>query len=112
MMISDIKSFLLTNQTTSQTILKNTFWLGTGKIGGRLLRTILVIYAARILGPAERGVFSYATNLVAILAVLTNFGISAIFTRETAKNTTEIKNEILPTSFFLKLLISCPALYL
>jgi len=76
------------------------------------LRTILVIYAARILGPAERGVFSYATNLVAILAVLTNFGISAIFTRETAKNTTEIKNEILPTSFFLKLLISCPALYL
>jgi O-antigen/teichoic acid export membrane protein len=69
-----------------------------------------IIYAARILGPAEWGVFSYATNLVAILAVLTDFGISAILTRETAKNTTEIKAEILSTSFFLKLLILLPGL--
>ena len=57
MNIDKLKKFLFANQTPDQTIAKNTIWLVVGKIGTRLLRTILVIYAARILGAANWGVF-------------------------------------------------------
>lgn len=109
--IEKLRLFLFTNQTAGQTIAKNAVWLSVGKIGGRLLRTLLVIYAARILGPAEWGVFSYAVNLVAILAVLTDFGVSAILTRENAKsNKPEMNAEVISSAFFLKILLVVPGL--
>lgn len=59
-MFAKIKSLPLKNKTLRQTVLKNTFWLAFLNIGGRLLRAIVIIYSARVLGAAEWGAFNYA----------------------------------------------------
>jgi O-antigen/teichoic acid export membrane protein len=109
-MIKNLKSFLFENKTNGQTIAKNTVWLAGGKLGGRLLRTVLVIYAARVLGAADWGIFSYAISLIAIFAIVTDFGVSPLLIRETARdNESSKKEKILSTAFFLKMLLLLPA---
>lgn len=83
-------------------IAKNVFWLFSGQMLGRITRILIVVYAARILGPASWGAFSYAMGLVAFLTIFTDIGVSAIVTRESAKNP-EISNRYFSTAFFLKL---------
>lgn len=98
-----IKKFLFHNTTASQTVAKNTFWLSVAHVGGRMLRAIIVIYAARVLGAAEWGVFNYAITLVAFLTIFVDIGISNILTRETAKSRDkEERKRILSTSFVIK----------
>ncbi|MBI4992223.1 MAG: flippase [Candidatus Harrisonbacteria bacterium] len=100
-MFSRIKNLLFENQNLHQSIAKNTFWLFFGQIFGRLARVAIIIYAARILGPASWGAFSYATSLVAFLTIFTDIGISAIVTRESAKSP-EVSNKYFSTAFFIK----------
>lgn len=103
-MLKKIKKFLFVNSTLRQTVAKNTFWLAVGQIGGRLLRTAIIIYAARILGAGEWGVFSYAINLVAMLTVFIDLGIGPILIREVSKtNDPIIRSKVLSTSLFIKL---------
>ena len=102
-MFRKIKSILFTNQTVRQTVVKNTFWLTVSNIGGRLLRAVIIIYAARVLGAAGWGVFSYAISLVGLLTIFTDLGISPTLTKETARVADpEHKSKILSTSFFIK----------
>jgi O-antigen/teichoic acid export membrane protein len=112
-MLTKIKNFLFFNRTAEQTLAKNTFWLFFGQISGRLLRAALVIYAARILGPAEWGAFSYALSLVAFILIFSDLGIGAIVTRELAKNL-GLSEKYFSTALFLKiiLLAICVALIL
>lgn len=100
-MIRKIKSFLFENKTVRQTVFKNALWLGIGQTAGRLIRAVIVIYSARVLGAAEYGVFSYAFTLAAFFTILTDFSINAIFTREAVKNP-ELKSHYFSTSFFIK----------
>src|SRR6266568_6359664 len=101
-----IKSFLFKNTSTRQTVAKNTFWLTISNVGGRLLRALIIIYAARVLGAAEWGVFAYATSLIAFLTSFIDLGINSILTRETAKGSNPVREEqILSTSFFLKIIL-------
>jgi len=98
------KSLLFTNQSTRQTVAKNTIWLTVSQFGGRLIRAVIVIYAARILGAAEWGVFSYAVGLAAILTIFTDLGIGAILTREASRiGEGERKSRLIGTAFFIKL---------
>jgi O-antigen/teichoic acid export membrane protein len=76
-MLHAIKQFLLHNTSTHQTILKNTTWLFSGQIIGRLLRATIVIYAARVLGANNWGAFSYALGIAAFLTVFTDIGVNA-----------------------------------
>lgn len=103
-MFTKINNFLfgIGEQNLKQSIAKNTFWLFFGQITGRLLRVIVIIYAARILGPASWGAFSYAMSLVAFMTIISDFGINAIVTRESAKNL-EKSNVYFSTAFFIKL---------
>lgn len=111
MNINKLKTFLFANVTSGQTIAKNTIWLAIGKTGGRLLRTVLVIYAARVLGAADWGVFSYVASLTGIFAVLTDFGVSSLITREYARdNIQEEKHGLVSTAFFLKMIMIIPGL--
>lgn len=99
-----IKALLFYNRTVRQTIAKNTFWLAVSNVGGRLLRSVIIIYSARVLGASEWGVFSYAVSLVAFITVFTDFGINSILVRETAKAREDDigQHKILSTSFILK----------
>lgn len=98
-----IKHFLLKNSTTRQTVAKNTFWLFVSNVGGRLIRAAAIVYAARVLGASNWGVFSYAITIVAILTTFTDMGIGNILVRETAKNRgTEYATRVFSTIFYIK----------
>ncbi len=103
-MLHKIKSFLFHNTALRQTVAKNAFWLSVSNFGGRLLRAIIIVYSARILGAGAWGVFNYAITLVAFLTIFTDFGINLILTRESskAKDAAE-RAAILSTSFLLKI---------
>ena len=108
-MFSKIKHFLLTNQSPKQTVLKNTVWLFTGELISRLLKFFLVIYAARILGAAQWGVFSYVLSFLALFGIFSDFGFNTLITREIARNKEENKASYLSTVFALKMLCTVVA---
>jgi len=100
--VSQLKSWLFQNNNTSQTIAKNTFWLFFGQMVSRLLRAAIVIYAARILGAADWGAFSYALGVAAFLTIFSDIGINALITKEASRNPL-LKDQYLSTAFFTKL---------
>jgi len=83
---NQIRELLLNNKDIKQKIAKNTFWLFFGQILGRITRIAIIVYAARVLGPASWGAFSYAMGLVAFMTIFSDIGVSAIVTREASKN--------------------------
>ena len=104
-MLRKIKSFLFVNQTGKQTVAKNTFWLGVSNVGGRLIKAIIIIYAARVLGAAGWGVFSYGVTITAFLTVFIDFGMNSILVRElTRAGNSKEKSEVLSTLFLIKIL--------
>lgn len=110
-----LKKLLFTNQTLRQTVMKNTFWLFVGQVLGRVLRAVLVIYAARVLGAADWGVFSYAIGVVAFLTVFTDLGINGLLTKKTAslgadENAEYVRNQIISTSFVIKIILMLASL--
>src|SRR3989344_2935660 len=103
-MLERITRFLFENQTTKQTVVKNTFWLFFGQILGRLFRAALVIAAARILGPTSWGAFSYVVGLIAFLQIFADLGLNAIVTRESAKDPSQSRRYF-ATAFFIKIVL-------
>ncbi len=95
-------AWLFNNRDVSQTIAKNTAWLFIGQMLGRLLRAAIVIYAARVLGAASWGAFSYALGIAAFLTIFSDIGINALITKEAARNP-ELKDKYLSTALFTKL---------
>ncbi len=84
---TDIKSLLFNNKTVRQTIFKNTFWLSIGMGANKILGFLLLIYAARILGATEYGKFSFALAFISLFGIFQDLGLTAIVTREFAKET-------------------------
>lgn len=100
-MIDKIKSFLLTNRGTKQTVAKNVFWLSVGQIGSRLIRAVILIYAARLLGAENYGVFSYTLGLAGFFSIFADIGLNSIATREISQNPDK-RNSIFSTGLSLK----------
>ena len=67
-------------------LFKNTFWLGLAEVISRGLKFLLLIYAARILGVDDYGVFSFALAFASILVIFSDFGLTTITTRDLARN--------------------------
>ncbi len=84
--LNDIKTFLFNNLNTKQTIFKNTFWMGLAEGISKLLKLILLIYVAKILGATEYGKFSFAFAFVGLFTVLTVLGVPKIMVREFARD--------------------------
>lgn len=103
-MVTKIKEFLFQNKNTSQTVAKNAFWLFSGQFLGKLLRAVLVIYAARVLGPASWGAFSYVMSLIAFMLIFLDLGMTAIVTRESSKDI-ENSKKYFSTVFFVKIVL-------
>ena len=96
--------FLFKNINQKQIIAKNFFWLSFSQISGRVLKAILIILAARILGASEYGRFSLSLSILSLFFVFADSGISSLVTRELSKKIKESK-EYLSTSFYLKSLL-------
>lgn len=101
-MFARIKSFLTENKTFGQTVIKNTFWMSFGQIVSRLIRAVVIIYAARVLGAAGYGAFSYALSLAGLFTIFSDIGLTPYLTREGARNP-ERRRQYIATAFTIKL---------
>ncbi len=101
-----IKDFFFKNQSIKQTVTKNTFWLFSSEVVGRLLKMALVIYAARVLGAEGWGVFSYALSLGSLLMIFSDIGLGTLITREATQKKEGYKNFV-ATAMLLKGFILC-----
>ena len=100
--IAKVRRWLFHNQSARQTIAKNTAWLFIGQLGSRLFRAAIVIYAARVLGAAHYGAFSYALSIAAFLTIFSDIGINALITKEASRDP-GLKDRYVATAFFTKL---------
>lgn len=69
---------------------------------GRLLRSLIVIYAARLLGATSWGAFSYALGLAAFLTIFSDIGITSLITREGSREP-ELRHKFIATGIVIKL---------
>lgn len=72
----------LTQRGTKNAVLQNVIWLGLGEGISRLLLLSLMVFAARLLGPEEFGMFSFAFAFVSLCVIFGDFGLPSIVTRE------------------------------
>ncbi|MGC8981590.1 MAG: flippase [Minisyncoccia bacterium] len=100
-----IINLFFNNISLTQIITKNSFWIIGGKLLGGILRALLVIFSARILGPDLYGGFSLAMNFVLIFSFLPELGLTAILTRDLSKKESD-KEKVFNGIFSLSILIS------
>lgn len=101
-MLGKIKSFLFVNQSAKQTVLKNAVWLLGGEATSRLIRAVIVIVSARVLGAAEYGAFAYAMAIAGFLTIFADIGLSSVLTREAVKSP-ELRKKYFATAFAVKI---------
>jgi len=104
-MLKKIKGFLFENTAVRQTIVKNTFWLTVSNFGGRLIKAVVIVYAARVLGTSGWGVFSYAITLAAFVSLVVDPGVNATLMRESSKADEEDRRTIFSTALVVKLFL-------
>ena len=102
-MIARIKKFFFKNTTAKQTVAKNTVWLTISNFGGRLVKAIVIIYAARVLGAAGYGVFSYALTLAGFFTLFLDPGLTMAIMRDASKMDERRQREIFSTTSLIKL---------
>lgn len=92
-------------------IARNTVFLVGGRFLSRLVQFFLFIYAARRLGAAEFGIFSFGYATVAILAIAMDLGISVYLVQQVSRDTRRL-TAYMAKAIFAKCLIIGPALLL
>ena len=98
------KNIFLQNRDLKQKMFKNIFWLSVSQIS-RFLRTITLLYSARILGAEEYGAFSYILGVVGIFSIFSDLGINALITRDAAGDKFR-QREYFATGFWIKTLLA------
>lgn len=96
-----LKNFLFGEQSIRQTFLKNSFWSVVSNVGSHLIKLIVIIYAARALGAAQYGLFSYAISVAATFALLADLGLNYLFFINLARKD-ENHEAYFPTLLFLR----------
>ncbi len=81
----------------------NTGWMFAGQIFALILSFFIGAWMARYLGPQDYGTINYALAFAGLFGFIASFGVDSILVRELVK-TPEQKEELLGTSFALKLL--------
>ncbi len=66
----------------SRTIAKNTILLTFGVLAGRALGVLVIKKMWPVLGDEGIGIWGAATDLVAIILVMSNFGLGTLLTRD------------------------------
>lgn len=101
-MLENIRSFLFENKTAKQTVAKNTIWLSISNFGGKIIKAAVIIYAARVLGTAGYGLFSYATTLAGFLTFVVDPGVNAILMRDGSRTSLEDRKVLAGNAFLLR----------
>ena len=106
-----IHSLTGTITSTKKTIFRNTVWLTGAEIGSRILRGVLSIVAARLLGAEGLGIFSYAIALGGLITFFEEAGIGTYVTRSFAREDTN-RSSVFGTALILKIITGVIALLL
>jgi O-antigen/teichoic acid export membrane protein len=77
-----LKQFLFSNISSKQIVLKNTFWLSLGQFFTRLFKFLLVVFAARILGPEGWGSFQYVLSIASMFFIFSDWGVGNLLIRD------------------------------
>lgn len=104
-MVKWLKSILFRNQSTRQTLIKNTFWLGLIEFFSKIIMFFVTILIVRSFGPTNFGKFNLAFSYAAIFILFSDFGLDTIVTREIARNPSLI-HKYLSNSLSIKIIIS------
>ena len=104
-MFQKTKDFLFKNTSAKQTVAKNTVWLSVSQFGSRIVKAIIIIYAARVLGAAGYGVFSYAVTLAGFFGIFVDPGINSVLIRDGAKASKEERQSLFATTLIMKAII-------
>jgi len=104
-LVANIKPFLFKTTTDTQTVAKNTVWLSISNFGGRLLKAVIIIYAARVLDPVGWGVVSYAVTLAGFFTLFVDPGINVLLMREGSKAEEKHQLNLLSTTFYIKIIL-------
>ena len=92
-------------ETTAKRVAKNTLWLFSQAIAGRLFSFILIIYLARKLGDLNFGKFSFANAFVQIFIIIADLGVSFLIIREVARDRENV-DKYFSNGFFIKVILS------
>lgn len=103
-MLKRIFGFLFEHRSPKQVVAKNFFWLISGEFVSRFIRSLVILYAARVLGVAEYGVFSYALGLAGFFAIFSGMGLDIILTRNVVQDP-QARSRHFSTSLVLKMVL-------
>lgn len=84
-MKSLFKKYLLTNNSTKQTLFKNTIWLFFSDGVLKVTMFVISILIARKLSVENYGIFSFALSFVLLFSVVADFGFNVLTIREIAR---------------------------
>ncbi|MFA5165749.1 MAG: flippase [Candidatus Paceibacterota bacterium] len=90
-MIQKVKSFLFDNNSTKQTIIKNTFWYSISQFAAIAIKSFFVIWVARYFSIEEYGRFNIASSFASMFVILADFGTSQILMREISQGKADQK---------------------
>lgn len=84
-------------------LVKSFLHLASSLVISKLFLVIAIAYGARILGPIQWGIFSYAFNILFTMHILGDFGFHTLIMREAAKGqlTKSVFSQIVLSRFFL-----------
>lgn len=81
-MFAKTKELLFNNINNRQIFFKNSFWRLAGVLPNKLIRLIIVLLAARELGPTLFGEYNYAVALVSLAFIVSDWGINILLVRD------------------------------
>ncbi len=99
------------NSPSFRKYLANTSWLFSEKVFRIAIGFIITIYVIRYLGPSQFGLLSYVTSFVLLFSAIAALGLDNIVVRDMV-NESESRDELLGTSFFLRIAGSATAFIL
>ncbi len=84
--MSRVRAFVSQTSTTRHSVIKNTLWLFSGQLAGRSLKAAIMVYAARVLGAANYGIFTLAQSIAALFMLFSDVGVNPVIFREVARD--------------------------
>lgn len=95
---------ILSLKNENRIILRNSFWLGSGKFISNASMFFLTVVLVRYLGPKDYGQLNLANSLAVTMGILVNFGLTTIVTRDLSGNL-NAASRYLSNIFTLKLVL-------
>jgi len=77
---------LISASALKQNVVKNTLWLLSGQLAGRTLKAAIMIYAARLLGASNFGIFTLAQSIAALFMGFSDVGVNPVIARDVARD--------------------------